>query len=82
MTVFGSDPDADGDEDAALMYLVGHPRPTNPARRLAKVAEAYGDDKVDLAIGPTSSASGRSRMSSGGSCWEIGASRRIAANAG
>ncbi len=33
---------ADGDEDVALMYLVGHPRPTNPGKRLAKVAEARG----------------------------------------
>jgi len=33
---------ADGNEDVALMYLVGHPRPTNPARRLAKVAAARG----------------------------------------
>ncbi|MET0904225.1 MAG: HAD-IB family hydrolase [Acidimicrobiales bacterium] len=33
---------ADGDEDIALMYLVGHPRPTNPGSRLAKVAEKRG----------------------------------------
>ena len=33
---------ADGDEDAALMYLVGHPRPTNPAPRLARVAKMRG----------------------------------------
>jgi len=33
---------ADGDEDAALMYLVGHPRPTNPGRRLARVAATRG----------------------------------------
>ena len=33
---------ADGDEDVALMYLVGHPRPTNPGKRLAKVAESRG----------------------------------------
>ena len=33
---------ADGDEDAALMYLVGHPRPTNPGRHMAKVAEKRG----------------------------------------
>ena len=33
---------ADGDEDAALMYLVGHPRPINPGKKLAKVAAARG----------------------------------------
>jgi putative phosphoserine phosphatase / 1-acylglycerol-3-phosphate O-acyltransferase len=33
---------ADGDEDLALMYLVGHPRPTNPGRKLARVANARG----------------------------------------
>jgi len=33
---------ADGDEDLALMYLVGHPRPVNPGKRLAKVAANRG----------------------------------------
>jgi putative phosphoserine phosphatase / 1-acylglycerol-3-phosphate O-acyltransferase len=33
---------ADGDEDVALMYLVGHPRPTNPGGQLAKVASRRG----------------------------------------
>jgi HAD superfamily hydrolase (TIGR01490 family) len=33
---------ADGDEDAALMALVGHPRPVNPRPRLAAVAEQRG----------------------------------------
>ena len=33
---------ADGDEDVALMYLVGNPRPTNPAGKLAAVAESKG----------------------------------------
>jgi putative phosphoserine phosphatase / 1-acylglycerol-3-phosphate O-acyltransferase len=33
---------ADGDEDAALMYLVGHPRPTNPAKHLEAVAKKRG----------------------------------------
>ncbi|WP_304117533.1 HAD-IB family hydrolase [Mycolicibacterium bacteremicum] len=33
---------ADGDEDVALMYLVGNPRPTNPAGKLAAVAAKRG----------------------------------------
>jgi putative phosphoserine phosphatase/1-acylglycerol-3-phosphate O-acyltransferase len=33
---------ADGDEDVALMYLVGNPRPTNPAGKLAAVADKRG----------------------------------------
>ena len=33
---------ADGDEDAALMYLVGQPRPTNPGRHLNAVAQKRG----------------------------------------
>lgn len=33
---------ADGDEDLALMYLVGQPRPTNPGEKLAKVAKRRG----------------------------------------
>lgn len=33
---------ADGDEDVALMYLVGNPRPTNPAGKLASVAAKRG----------------------------------------
>jgi len=33
---------ADGDEDLALMHLVGHPRPTNPGPALAKVAGRRG----------------------------------------
>jgi putative phosphoserine phosphatase / 1-acylglycerol-3-phosphate O-acyltransferase len=33
---------ADGDEDLALMYLVGNPRPTNPGPGLTKVAERRG----------------------------------------
>src|SRR5580693_1530158 len=33
---------ADGDEDLALMHLVGHPRPTNPGPALARVAERRG----------------------------------------
>ncbi|UNB54818.1 HAD-IB family hydrolase [Mycolicibacterium sp. YH-1] len=33
---------ADGDEDVALMYLVGNPRPTNPAGKLEAVAIKRG----------------------------------------
>lgn len=33
---------ADGDEDVALMHLVGHPRPTNPGPLLTKVAQRRG----------------------------------------
>jgi len=33
---------ADGDEDLALMYLVGNPRPVNPGPELTKVAERRG----------------------------------------
>lgn len=33
---------ADGDEDAALMMLVGHPRPVNPRPRLAALAAEQG----------------------------------------
>ncbi|MUL48687.1 HAD-IB family hydrolase [Mycobacterium sp. CBMA293] len=33
---------ADGDEDVALMYLVGNPRPTNPAAKLESVAGKRG----------------------------------------
>jgi putative phosphoserine phosphatase/1-acylglycerol-3-phosphate O-acyltransferase len=33
---------ADGDEDAALMRLVGQPRPTNPGESLAREAESRG----------------------------------------
>jgi putative phosphoserine phosphatase/1-acylglycerol-3-phosphate O-acyltransferase len=33
---------ADGDEDLALMYLVGHPLPTNPGPALTRVADRRG----------------------------------------
>ncbi len=33
---------ADGDEDAPLMYHVGKPRPTNPGKELARIAQRRG----------------------------------------
>jgi putative phosphoserine phosphatase/1-acylglycerol-3-phosphate O-acyltransferase len=33
---------ADGDEDVALMELVGHPRPTNPGDKMAELARERG----------------------------------------
>ncbi|KAA8969586.1 HAD-IB family hydrolase/lysophospholipid acyltransferase family protein [Mycobacterium sp.] len=33
---------ADGDEDVALMHLVGNPRPTNPEGKMAAVARRHG----------------------------------------
>ncbi|MGI9126115.1 MAG: HAD family hydrolase, partial [Mycobacterium sp.] len=40
---------ADGDEDAALMKLVGHPRPVNPRAGLAALAAAQGWPVLRLA---------------------------------
>ncbi len=39
---------ADGDEDTALMYLVGRPRPTNPRSGLRAVAERRGWPVLDF----------------------------------
>jgi putative phosphoserine phosphatase/1-acylglycerol-3-phosphate O-acyltransferase len=33
---------ADGDEDVALMHLVGNPRPTNPGEKMAEIARKRG----------------------------------------
>jgi putative phosphoserine phosphatase/1-acylglycerol-3-phosphate O-acyltransferase len=55
---------ADGDEDLSLMYLVGHPRPTNPERALATVAARQG--------WPVR------RFSSRGSGGPLGVARRLA----
>lgn len=33
---------ADGDEDVALMHIIGHPRPTNPKPKMAEVARRRG----------------------------------------
>ena len=50
---------ADGDEDVALMYVVGHPRPTNPGPKLARVASRRGWPVLRF----------RSRGGSGTSAW-------------
>jgi len=42
---------ADGDEEQTLMHLVGHPRPTNPGRRLTEVAERRGWPSLLVAAG-------------------------------
>lgn len=49
---------ADGDEDTALMRLIGHPRPVNPRAGLAAVATQYGWPVLDV---PDGSRSRRSR---------------------
>jgi len=56
---------ADGDEDLALMYLVGNPRPVNPGPRLTKVAERRGWPIL--------------RFSSRGSGGPLGRARNLAA---
>ncbi|ODQ86070.1 HAD family hydrolase [Mycolicibacterium holsaticum] len=43
---------ADGDEDAALMVLVGHPRPVNPRPRLAAIATEHGWPVLRVAGSP------------------------------
>jgi putative phosphoserine phosphatase/1-acylglycerol-3-phosphate O-acyltransferase len=56
---------ADGDEDLALMHLVGNPRPVNPGPRLTKVAERRGWPIL--------------RFSSRGSGGPLGRARNLAA---
>jgi putative phosphoserine phosphatase/1-acylglycerol-3-phosphate O-acyltransferase len=56
---------ADGDEDAALMHLVGHPRPVNPRRHLAVVAERRGWPVLKIAGTPSLSTFGRVRNAVG-----------------
>jgi len=55
---------ADGDEDLSLMYLVGHPRPTNPGPGLTKVALRRGWPIM--------------RFSSRGNGGPLGVARRLA----
>ena len=43
---------ADGDEDAALMRVVGHPRPVNPRSGLAAEAERNGWPVLRVSAGP------------------------------
>jgi putative phosphoserine phosphatase / 1-acylglycerol-3-phosphate O-acyltransferase len=48
---------ADGDEDEALMHLVGHPRPVNPKAKLAAVSKRRGWPVVHTpSAGPPSTA--------------------------
>lgn len=42
---------ADGDEDAALMRLVGHPRPVNPRAGLAALASSQGWPVLQVGVG-------------------------------
>jgi putative phosphoserine phosphatase / 1-acylglycerol-3-phosphate O-acyltransferase len=56
---------ADGDEDLALMYLVGYPRPVNPGPALTRVAERRGWPIV--------------RLHSRGSGGPLGRARNLAA---
>jgi putative phosphoserine phosphatase/1-acylglycerol-3-phosphate O-acyltransferase len=56
---------ADGDEDLALMYLVGNPRPVNPGPALTRVAERRGWPIV--------------RLHSRGSGGPLGRARNLAA---
>jgi HAD superfamily hydrolase (TIGR01490 family) len=41
---------ADGDEDVALMSVIGHPRPVNPRSRLAAAAAANGWPVLRVAV--------------------------------
>jgi putative phosphoserine phosphatase/1-acylglycerol-3-phosphate O-acyltransferase len=54
---------ADGNEDLALMYLVGHPRPTNPGSKLAKVAASRGWPVLRFTSRPADSTGDRLRSS-------------------
>lgn len=54
---------ADGDEDLALMSLVGHPRPVNPRSRLAAVSAQRGWPVLQVAV-PGSGRRGRRLLAS------------------
>ena len=72
---------ADGDEDLALMHLVGHPRPTNPGKRLAKVASNRGWPVLRFTSrGGSSLGSGVKAVATMGSlvpCLALGAAKGI-----
>jgi putative phosphoserine phosphatase/1-acylglycerol-3-phosphate O-acyltransferase len=72
---------ADGDEDLALMHLVGHPRPTNPGKRLAKVASNRGWPVLRFTSrGGSSLGSGVKAIATMGSlapCLALGAAKGI-----
>jgi putative phosphoserine phosphatase / 1-acylglycerol-3-phosphate O-acyltransferase len=72
---------ADGDEDLALMYLVGHPRPTNPGTRLTKVAAKRGWPVLRFTSrGGSSLGSGLKAVATMGSlvpCLALGATKGI-----
>lgn len=64
---------ADGDEDVALMYLVGNPRPTNPEGKMAAVAKRRG--------WPILRFSSRGPVACGGRCAHLPDSARLSPSA-
>jgi putative phosphoserine phosphatase / 1-acylglycerol-3-phosphate O-acyltransferase len=65
---------ADGDEDLALMYLVGNPRPVNPGPRLTRVADRRGWPILRLHSRGSGGPLGRARsLATLGSLWPVAA---------
>ena len=65
---------ADGDEDLALMYLVGNPRPVNPGPALTRVAERRGWPILRLHSRGGGGPLGRARnLAALGSLWPVAA---------
>ncbi len=65
---------ADGDEDLALMYLVGNPRPVNPGPALTRVAERRGWPILRLHSRGSGGPLGRARnLAALGSLWPVAA---------
>jgi putative phosphoserine phosphatase/1-acylglycerol-3-phosphate O-acyltransferase len=56
---------ADGDEDVALMHLVGHPRPVNPRSRLEAVARHRGWPILRVSGTPSTGTIGKLRNAVG-----------------
>ena len=56
---------ADGNEDLALMHLVGHPRPTNPGSQLEKVATTRGWPVLRFRIQGSETSGDRLRATAG-----------------